>query len=145
MKIIKVQYGADIPNGFTGIVEYEDGDRKEWYKEGNLHREDGPAREYSDGSKTWYKEGKHHRMDGPAIDFANGYKEWWIDNCGYHKETLEDLIELCIFIGKEKGKYDLEWLKFLYEDEIKEFPIIPGMGIDERFASLFKRIFEASK
>ena len=43
MNIIKVQYGADIPDNFTGIVEYEDGDKKEWYKEGKYHREDGPA------------------------------------------------------------------------------------------------------
>lgn len=131
MKIIKVQYGAGIPDKFTGIVEYEDGDKKEWYKEGKYHREDGPAKEYSDGSKVWYIEGKLHREDGPALDFTSGYKEWWIDNCGYHKETLEDLIELCIFLGKEKGKHGLVWLRFLDEDEIEEFPIIPGMDTSE--------------
>ena len=27
---------------------------KEWYLNGKLHREDGPAIERSDGSKSWY-------------------------------------------------------------------------------------------
>ena len=29
-------------------------DRTEWYLNGKLHREDGPAVEYSNGSKRWY-------------------------------------------------------------------------------------------
>ena len=33
-------------------------DRKEWYKDGRLHREDGPAIEYANGSKHWYLNGK---------------------------------------------------------------------------------------
>ena len=31
---------------------------KEWYLNGKLHREDGPAIEWSDGSKSWYLNGK---------------------------------------------------------------------------------------
>ena len=42
-----------------------------------LHRENGPAVEYADGSKIWYQNGQLHRTDGPAIDRANGHKEWW--------------------------------------------------------------------
>jgi hypothetical protein len=41
---------------------------KEWYLNGKLHREDGPAVEYSDGTKYWYLNGKLHREDGPAIE-----------------------------------------------------------------------------
>ena len=34
---------------------------KHWYNEnGELHREDGPAVEWGDGSKEWYINGKHY-------------------------------------------------------------------------------------
>jgi len=42
-----------IPKNFTGMAEWPNGD-KFWYKEGNLHRENGPAIEYADGNKFWY-------------------------------------------------------------------------------------------
>ena len=50
---------------------------KKWYKEGKLHRADGPAIEYPDGTKFWYKEGLRHRAEGPAIEWDDGTKEWW--------------------------------------------------------------------
>ena len=50
-----------------------------WYKDGQLHREDGPAVEYEDGEVQWYKDGQLHRDDGPAIEYAYGYKEWWLN------------------------------------------------------------------
>ena len=40
-----------------------------------LHREDGPAVEYADGTKSWYINGKLHREDGPAVVHNNGYKD----------------------------------------------------------------------
>jgi hypothetical protein len=46
---------------------------------GKLHRTDGPAIEWSNGSKKWYINGKRHRLDGPAIEYADGSKEWWVD------------------------------------------------------------------
>ena len=55
-------------------------------KEGQLHREDGPAVEHSDGSKEWFLNDKHHREDGPAVEYANGDKEWYIND----KELTED-------------------------------------------------------
>jgi len=48
-------------------------------KEGELHREDGPAIEYHDGTKIWYRCDKFHREDGPAVEYPSGRKEWWID------------------------------------------------------------------
>jgi hypothetical protein len=59
--------------------------RKEWYLNGNLHREDGPAIEYPDGDKEWYLNGERHREDGPAIEFANGDKHWCL-NGKRHRE-----------------------------------------------------------
>lgn len=32
-----------------------------------LHREDGPAIEYEDGTNEWYINNQRHRIDGPAI------------------------------------------------------------------------------
>ena len=46
-------------------------------KEGELHRLDEPAVEYSDGSKEWWQNGKLHRLDGPAVEFPNGNKQWY--------------------------------------------------------------------
>jgi hypothetical protein len=51
----------------------------EWHRDGKLHRKDGPAEEYADGSKIWYRDGKRHREDGPAIDRADGDKLWYKD------------------------------------------------------------------
>ena len=58
-------------------VEYDDGS-KEWYVNGQYHRTDGPAIERADGSKCWYVNGRIHRTDGPAIEYADGTKEWWV-------------------------------------------------------------------
>ena len=60
-------------------VEWADG-TKEWYINDKLHREDGPAIERADGSKFWYRNDKLHREDGPAIERADGTKEWWIND-----------------------------------------------------------------
>ena len=57
-------------------VEYSDGD-KYWYNNGVYHRLGGPAQELVSGNKIWYQYGKLHRLDGPAIEFSNGMKEWY--------------------------------------------------------------------
>ena len=57
-------------------LEYTNGD-KVWYRNGQYHRDDGPAAEYDNGNKYWYQNGEHHRDDGPAIDYANGTKVWY--------------------------------------------------------------------
>jgi hypothetical protein len=77
-------------------------DRTEWRVDRNLHRENGPAITWDDGSEDWCVDGKRHRIggpaiiratgskywcfkgeyhrtNGPAIEHANGIKEWWID------------------------------------------------------------------
>jgi hypothetical protein len=58
-------------------IEYSNGS-KSWWINGELHREDGPAIEYSNGSNEWYVEGKRHRLDGPAFEWNDGYKEWYL-------------------------------------------------------------------
>jgi hypothetical protein len=99
MKIIKVKSYKEIPNHFTGIVEFPTGD-KWWCKNGLLHREDGPAVEYLGGAKSWYLEGKK-----------------------YNEINLKDFVVLDCY----KGKYDLMWYKLLGRNSIFEYPDIPGL------------------
>jgi hypothetical protein len=68
------------------IVKVYD-DKTEWYnKKGDLHREDGPAIEYTDGTKGWFLNGQLHREDGPAIEYANGDKAWYLNGKNYTYE-----------------------------------------------------------
>ena len=46
-------------------------------KSDRLHRLDGPAVEYSDGTKEWYCNGVLHRLDGPAHEDIYGTKQWY--------------------------------------------------------------------
>jgi hypothetical protein len=58
-------------------VEWSNG-TKIWYRNGQLHREDGgPATEYPDGYKAWYRNGQYHREGGPAIENQYGGKSWY--------------------------------------------------------------------
>jgi len=147
MKTIKISDLNEVPNNFTGVAEYsanlEKWYLKYWFKEGIIHREDGPAIEWVNGNKYWYKEGNCHRSDGPAIERLDKSKEWWVDGQLYLFIDIEVLIETSIYLGKEKGKYDLDWLRFLTDEGIEEFPIIPGMEEDKKFKPLFDQVFGA--
>ena len=44
------------------MVEHADGSRA-WYRDGKLHREDGPAIEYADGDRLWYRDGYYMTFD----------------------------------------------------------------------------------
>ena len=72
-----------------------------WKNEkGQYHREDGPAIEYSTGTKIWHINGKRHREDGPAIEHTTGHKEWYYHgkyiDCSSQTE-FERIINLLIF------------------------------------------------
>ena len=58
-----------------------------WYKDDEIHREDGPAVIGKDGTKEWLINGKLHREDGPATIWSNGRKEWWLNDSSVSKET----------------------------------------------------------
>ena len=63
----------------------------EWFNKANqLHRLNGPARDYKSGSKVWYKNGEKHRLDGPAVDVLHRRKQWYIEGKEYtEREFLE--------------------------------------------------------
>ena len=46
---------------------------------GELHRDNGPAVVYPDGSKLWIIRNALHREDGPAIERADGRHWWYLD------------------------------------------------------------------
>ena len=50
----------------------EKGTKRYYNNQEELHHEDGPAVEYSDGSKLWCINDQLHREGGPAIEWANG-------------------------------------------------------------------------
>ena len=58
-------------------VEWEGGSR--WYQNGKLHRTDGPAVVYANGTRCWWQNGLLHRTDGPAIEGTDGSKRWYIN------------------------------------------------------------------
>ena len=95
-----IEYTVKVDNGdkswyLNGELHREDGPaiefsngNKLWYLNGKLHREDGPAVEWSSGDKHWYLNGKLHREDGPAISRRNGGKEWYLNGQGCSEETF---------------------------------------------------------
>ena len=41
---------------------------------------------YHFGAKQWFLNGKLHREDGPAIERSDESKEWWLEGCWYQEE-----------------------------------------------------------
>lgn len=128
MQVLKLKLNEYIPDNHTGIVKWGNG-IKEWYKNGNLHREDGPAVEFSNGTKYWYIEGLLHRENGPAIEYFDKSKIWSIEGEEYHMYSLLSYFKYNIFLNREIGKYGLVWYKFLTKKGIEEIPFFPGMTI----------------
>ena len=71
-------------------IEWSSG-TKEWYAEGKRHRSDGPAIEWGHGDKVWYVEGKCHRLDGPACEHSNGTKLWYVEGKQYSETDFNNL------------------------------------------------------
>ncbi len=74
---------------------------KRWYLNGKLHREGGPAIEYTDGLTIWYLNGLIHRETGPAIEGIDDTRAWWYlngekINCASNEEFLK-LVKLKAF------------------------------------------------
>lgn len=58
------------PNGHGGWL---------YRLDGHLHRLDGPAVTWRDGTELWYRHGKLHRDDGPAVSGGIHGDEYWLD------------------------------------------------------------------
>ena len=75
---------------------------KQWLLNGKLHRENGPAiewsNEWSNGNKLWYLNGQRHREDGPAVELADGTKRWYLNDQKLTKEEWEKKTQHTIII-----------------------------------------------
>jgi hypothetical protein len=80
-------------DSYTGIIKWDNGDVC-YYKNGFLHREDGPAVTNTQGYKSWYFEGRLHNLNGPARIWQDGVEEYWIDNKPTTKEAVDFLRDL---------------------------------------------------
>ena len=74
----------------TYRVEVRDNGDISWYLNDQLHREDGPAIEYADGTKVWYIRDQRHREDGPAIERSDGTKAWYIHGKEYTEKKFNE-------------------------------------------------------
>ena len=69
------------------------GGRVEWTNsKRELHRRNGPAVIWVDGSKFWYKNDKLHREAGTACEFSNGDKYWYLNGIHYTEEEFNKKI-----------------------------------------------------
>lgn len=66
-----------VPHPTGGYDEIANG--RTYRRDGLLHREDGPAVTWQDGTLLYYARGKLHREDGPAVHGGPGGEEWWRD------------------------------------------------------------------
>lgn len=67
--------------------EYEDGTVEYYNFEGQLHREDGPAIEFEDGTKKWLINDRLHREDGPAAIYADGSEFYFLKGVFQHGKS----------------------------------------------------------
>ena len=85
-----------------------------YYKEGKVHREDGPAIIYENGTKKWYVNDLRHREGSPAIEWADGDRMWF-DHDKLHRVNGPA-------IERKDGNHSwyLNGVEYSYEDFVKE-------------------------
>lgn len=121
-------------------LEYTDG-TKYWYLNGVITREDGPAIEYVDGRRDWYLKGKLHRLDGPAIVMPNGDFYYYV-NGNLHREDGPAYS----FSGNQR--YYLNGACFsaeLFNERIKHQKMISALSSLEKFSDKFKKTKDFEK
>src|SRR6202167_3920000 len=92
MKTLKLDNWGDIPENYTGIVEYKNGIIV-YYLNGKRHREDGPAFIWGDGTVFYYLNGSLHREDGPAIIRRDGTLEYYLNGINITTEKVNSWIK----------------------------------------------------
>ena len=76
-KVPKLPNGRHIMSGGVQI----------YIRDGQKHREAGPAEIRPDGYKAWFKGGVKHREKGPAVIYPDGTKEYWLKGKLIRRET----------------------------------------------------------
>jgi len=77
-----------------------------WYKDGDLHREDGPAVITEDGEEYWFRNNLLHREDGPALIPKEGSKAYYLNDKEIDKEEYLNVLtcpndDLPLYINTE--------------------------------------------
>lgn len=120
---VMIEYHSDVlKTKFSGIV-YEPVDQQTiWYHQGLIHRDYGPALIFGCGDKEWYKHGQLHRdNDLPAVIWNNGKDLRWFQNGNLHRigaaASIHNELEEYFFDGKyyEPEDYwklpEMVWIK----------------------------------
>lgn len=93
----------------------EDENKSEWYLGDKLHKENGPAVVFADGTQEWWIDGKRHREDDAAIIFADGQKKYFIEGKNISEEDFNALIE-----ARNAPPEPVKEIRFTYTvDEVK--------------------------
>ena len=69
------------------------GTRRYYNSADQLHRTNGPAVEWRNGTKSWYQYGLRHRTDGPAIEYLDGTKVWYINGVRLAEDEFNQRVE----------------------------------------------------
>lgn len=80
----------DVEDPGYEYKEFVDGS-KEWYRNGERHREDGPAVIWPNGTQYWLRNGEYHREDGPAMIDTKGIKIYCLNGRTISKEKFYNL------------------------------------------------------
>ncbi len=91
---------------------------KRWKVNGKLHRLDGPALEYPDGTHAWYYYDVVHRADGPALRTQQKSYEWRYWN------KLHRLLGPAVEYDNGRVEWWLEGKQLRFEEYIKHVPLI---------------------
>lgn len=75
-------------------------------------------------SIRYYKNGSLHRLNGPAVEFSDGHKEWWVKGhfiylagCAYSQPKIKNAQQVCI------AKLNLELIDIdIVETTMPEYP-----------------------
>ena len=88
-----------------------------YYKDGLIHREDGPAMICANGNTIWVQRGVPHRKDGPAAEFANGSKLWLVRGKLHCEDgpAIESVTEGCKYYLNDEEFTEQEYNNIMFE------------------------------
>jgi hypothetical protein len=89
---VRYMVGGRLHREDGPALEYSNGS-KEWHIKGRQHREGGPAVITAEGNQYWMQNGQYHREDGPAIVYNNGYVQYYLDNRSYLEPIFRDIVK----------------------------------------------------
>jgi len=80
-----------ILKGYT--IDVDAYGHREWWLNGQLHREGGPAVEWENGNREWWLNGQLHREGGPACEYADGTRAWYLNDQNMTEEEHRKLTQ----------------------------------------------------